>query len=47
MIRVWQDFDENSRATWGRWFGSLSRDGHVVLIVGPFLTETECRQALS
>ncbi len=46
MIRIWQDFDENCRATWGQWFGTLSFNGHVVKIIGPFLTEQECRDNL-
>ena len=46
MIRVYQDFDENNRATWGQWFGTLSRGGHVVMNAGPFLTAQECRAFL-
>lgn len=42
MIRTWQDYDENCRTTWGMWFGSLSNNGHVVMIVGPFDTKEEC-----
>lgn len=46
MVRVYQDFDENCRATWGQWFGTLSRDGHVMAHAGPCLTEQECRAKL-
>jgi hypothetical protein len=43
MVRVYQDFDENCRAMWGKWFGTLSRDGHVIMNAGPFNSEQECR----
>lgn len=46
MIRVWQDYDENCRATWAMWFGTKSMNGHIVQIVGPFPNENECRAAL-
>ena len=46
MVRIWQDFDVNCKAMWGMWFGSYSRNGHVVYIVGPFDTFEECEKAL-
>ena len=46
MVRTWQDFDENCRATWGMWFASISFDGHVQRIVGPFKTEREAIEAI-
>lgn len=43
MIRTWQDFDENIRAShnYGKWWASRSVDGHVQRIVGPYHTEDE------
>lgn len=41
MRRMWQDFDENCRPMWGKWFGSLSENGHIVRIVGPYETQIE------
>lgn len=48
MIRVWQDQDENiAYSQRGKWYGSRSVDGHIVMLVGPYETEAECRAALA
>ena len=46
MVRIWQDFDDNNRLTWGHWFGTRSLDGHIVEIVGPFESQAKCLAAL-
>lgn len=46
MIRIWQDFDVHSRNTWGMWFGTISHDGNIIDIVGPYNSAIECYDKL-
>ena len=46
MVRAWQDYDPNCKATWGMWFGYRSVDGHIIAIVGPYNTKEDVLKEL-